>query len=418
MTARSAWQAITLPPHRFLTSAWPWRCLAYLATGAALGAVTVLALAALLLTGALLAVLVVGLAMLGASLLSGVVVARFERRRLRLVDDDHLPDPHRRPDRPGWQAWLRLRLGEQATWRELGYAVVSAFALWWIDLGVIALSLGLPLSFVLQALVPPDPGGVWYWRVVSALVGALLLPVAAYPVAAWASARAEMTRAVLAPKETELGHRLVELTRSRARLVDAFDGERRRIERDLHDGAQQRLVALTVQLGLARLDVAEGSPEDHRLGEAQEQARLALAELRELVRGVHPQVLTDRGLPAAVADVAGRSPVPVDLDLALPGRLPPALESAAYFAVCEALTNVTKHAGAQRAAVRLRLDGSTLVVEVRDDGLGGADAAGPGLSGLADRVSVVDGRLYLSSPPGGPTVVRAEIPCAPTAASV
>ncbi|MGH3648381.1 MAG: sensor histidine kinase [Micromonosporaceae bacterium] len=240
----------------------------------------------------------------------------------------------------------------------------------------------------------------------------MLLAVAAYPIAAWAAARAEMTRAVLAPRDAELGKRLVEVTRSRARLVDAFESERRRIERDLHDGAQQRLVALNVALGLARLDVAEDSPAYQRIGEAQQQAGQALDELRELVRGLHPQVLTDRGLPAAVADVAGRSPVPVDVDVALPKRQPAGVEATAYFAVCEALANVAKHATATRATVRGRLDSAALVIEVRDNGVGGArPAPGSGLSGLADRVSVVDGRLFLSSPAGGPTVVRVELPC-------
>jgi signal transduction histidine kinase len=139
---------------------------------------------------------------------------------------------------------------------------------------------------------------------------------------------------------------------------------------------------------------------------------VALAELRELIRGVHPQILTDRGLPAAVDDAAGRSPVRVATDVVLPRRLPPGIEVTAYFAVCEALANVAKHSRATRASVRGRLVDGLLVLEVRDDGVGGADpAGGSGLTGLADRVAVVDGRLLLSSPPGGPTVVRVEIPC-------
>jgi len=139
---------------------------------------------------------------------------------------------------------------------------------------------------------------------------------------------------------------------------------------------------------------------------------VALAELRELIRGVHPQILSDRGLPAAVDDAAGRSPVRVATDVVLPRRLPPGVEVAAYFAVCEALANVAKHSRATRASVRGRLVDGLLVLEVRDDGVGGADpAGGSGLIGLADRVAVVDGRLLLSSPPGGPTLVRVEIPC-------
>jgi signal transduction histidine kinase len=194
--------------------------------------------------------------------------------------------------------------------------------------------------------------------------------------------------------------------------VDAFAVERRRIEQDLHDGAQQRLVALTVSLGLARLDLPPDSPAAVRVAEAHEQARHALAELRELIRGVHPQVLTDRGLEAAVREVAGRSPIPVDVDIALPRRLPAPVEETAYFVTCEALANVVKHSAASRAAVRARLLEDLLVLEARDDGVGGADpAAGTGLSGLADRIAVANGRLRLSSPPGGPTLLRVELPC-------
>jgi signal transduction histidine kinase len=242
------------------------------------------------------------------------------------------------------------------------------------------------------------------------------LPLAAYPLTAWAGARAALARLILAPREVELGERLVEVTRSRARLADAFELERRRIERDLHDGAQQRLVALTVALGMARLDLPSDSAAAEQVGAAHEQAKQALTELRELIRGVHPQVLTDRGLPAAVADAAGRSPVSVDVDLALPRRLPGSVEVAAYFAVCEALANMARHSRATTASVRGRLLDDVLVVEVHDDGVGGADpAAGSGLAGLADRIAVVDGRLLLFSPPGGPTLLRMEIPCRQTA---
>jgi hypothetical protein len=164
--------------------------------------------------------------------------------------------------------------------------------------------------------------------------------------------------------------------------------------------------------GLEQHRAAPGSAAATQVDAAHEQAKVALAELRELIRGVHPQILSDRGLPAAVDDAAGRSPVRVATDVVLPRRLPPGVEVAAYFAVCEALANVAKHSRATRASVRGRLVDGLLVLEVRDDGVGGADpAGGSGLIGLADRVAVVDGRLLLSSPPGGPTLVRVEIPC-------
>ncbi|GAA3415097.1 sensor histidine kinase [Streptosporangium vulgare] len=233
-----------------------------------------------------------------------------------------------------------------------------------------------------------------------------------YPLTALAVLHGLVARALLGPRQSDESRRVVELTRSRSRLVSAFEAERRRIERDLHDGAQQRLVSLTMTLGLAR--ITRGDETAELVGRAHEQAKLALAEIRDLIRGIHPQILTDRGLPAAVADVADRSPVPVEVVMTLPARLPEVVEATAYFVVCEALANVARHSEARRATVTGRMDGARLVVEIGDDGVGGADAVkGSGLAGLADRVSVVDGRLVLSSPPGGPTLLRVEIPCTP-----
>ena len=408
---RTAWQAVTQRPLRFLASSWPWRSLAYLLSGVLLGAATVAGLLALALAGVLLAVLVVGLFLLLGIVYSGILVARFERWRLRLVDADPAPNPHRPVAR--WRDWPLTRLREQATWREFGYTVLSIAGLWWVDLGMLLAVIGTPVTAILSPLWIPDEAG--WWMLLPVAIGLCLLPVAAYPITAWAGVRAALTRSVLSPRDDELGAQLREVAQSRARLVGAFEVERRRIERDLHDGAQQRLVSLTVTLGLAKLDLEPGSPAAERITEAQGQARLALAELRELIRGVHPQVLTDRGLEAAVRDVAGRSPVPVDVDIALPRRLPPAVEQTAYYAACEALANVAKHSQATRAAVRGRLLEDLLVLEARDNGVGGADpAAGTGLTGLADRIAVVNGRLRVSSPDGGPTLVRVELPCALT----
>ncbi|MFG2076153.1 sensor histidine kinase [Nonomuraea maritima] len=397
MLARTALAAMTRRPSAFLRSSWPWRSLAYLA-GSAVHAV---AACVLIYAAYAYGVGVATLAGLVAVAALALPSAAFERWRLRLVDRVPAGDPHVPPPRPGPRAWLTTRLREQATWRELGFTVVAVFAMCWMDVGLVASALWLPL-LLMSGPFQPSMTALEGLPLVAA--GLLLLPLFAYLAAAWAGSRALIVRAVLAPGDAEI-------IRSRARLVDAFEAERRRIERDLHDGAQQRLVSLSMKLGLARLDLPPGSPAEAQLAEAHEEAKRALAELRELIRGVHPQVLTDRGLGAAVHDVAGRSPVPVDVDVSLPGRLPSSIEVAAYYVVSEALANVAKHSRARRGFVRGRLHDGTLVLEVGDDGVGGADAsAGSGLAGLADRVAVTDGVLTLSSPAGGPTVLRVEIP--------
>ena len=212
--------------------------------------------------------------------------------------------------------------------------------------------------------------------------------------------------------QAQLRARVEELRTSRARIVEAGTHERRRLERNLHDGAQQRLVALSLTLRLAQGKVHK-DPEkaDELLSAAQQELTLALGELRELARGIHPAVLSDRGLGAALEALAGRAPIAVDL-AEIPGdRLPEPIEAAAYFVVAEALTNVVKYAHASQATVRVMRRNGTAVVEVADDGIGGADPdRGSGLRGLADRVSALDGRMSLDSPAGSGTRLRAEIP--------
>jgi PAS domain S-box-containing protein len=213
----------------------------------------------------------------------------------------------------------------------------------------------------------------------------------------------------------ELHARLEDLAASRARIVTAGDVERRRLERNLHDGAQQRLVtiALSLRLALAKLDsdpvTARGMLED-----AGDELTVALDELRELARGLHPAVLTDRGLRAAVEALAGRAPIFVAIDEIPDERLPEPVEAATYYLIAEALTNVAKYARASRAHIRVEPRDSGVVVEVSDDGIGGADPAnGSGLCGLADRVEALGGSLQVNSPAGGGTTLRAEIPRPP-----
>jgi signal transduction histidine kinase len=198
----------------------------------------------------------------------------------------------------------------------------------------------------------------------------------------------------------------------------AADAERRRLERDLHDGAQQRLVALAVQLHLVGMQLESGSEAGQLLAEAQQQLTASLAELRELAHGLHPSVLTSHGLGAALNSLAGRAPVPVEVIVDSDDRLPEPVELAAYFVVAESLTNVAKYAGASSAQVRVSCARRWLLVEVVDDGVGGADpATGSGLCGLRERVAALGGDLDVSSPAGGGTVVRASIPCGPVRAA-
>jgi signal transduction histidine kinase len=212
--------------------------------------------------------------------------------------------------------------------------------------------------------------------------------------------------------DAELQARLDELRESRARIVEAGYVARRKLERDLHDGAQQRLVGLALDLRLAREKVEENpKAAAAMLDEASAELAKATEELRELARGIHPAILSDRGLEAAVESLAQRAPLPVEIDASIDGRLPEPVEAAAYFVVSEALTNVVRHSGAERAQVGIRRENGRLVVAVTDDGSGGADAAGSGLRGLSDRVAALDGRLELESPPGAGTRLRARIPC-------
>ncbi|WP_369144418.1 sensor domain-containing protein [Streptomyces sp. R44] len=414
MDPRTSWQALTRP--RFLLGPWPWRAVGYLASGGALGA----AAGFVFLVLGVFSLFLVGLPLL---LLSGIALGRIERLRTRIVDLDPLPDPHRVPAAPGLAAWFRTRAAEQATWREFAYALLLATVLWPLDLLALAVGIGLPLALLsapFQLAADGHEAKVVKAYLVSsypealaaALLGAVLLVALAYPLAAVAGARAALARAVLTPRESEREDGIGEVIASRARLVDAFEAERRRIERDLHDGAQQRLVALTMTLGLARLDALPGGPLAEQLAKAHAEAGQVLTELRELIHGIHPQVLADYGLGPALADAADRSAVPVDTDADALPRLPRAVESAAYFTGCEALANIGKHSGARRARLTARHRNGVLRLDVEDDGRGGADPArGSGLTGLADRIAVLDGTLTIMSPPGGPTLLRVEIPC-------
>jgi signal transduction histidine kinase len=283
----------------------------------------------------------------------------------------------------GAPGWVLLVLGRP----EIGRLALGSSAL--------AIQVGLSaLVFCFLVAVWALAGGGYFWPVWAALGLALA---------------AGLHAAVLYLRRA---HRVEELERSRAAAVDSQETELRRIERDLHDGAQASLVALGMSLGLAE-EKLHTDPEAAQalLGEVRADAQRALEELRALARGIHPPILADRGLEAAVSELAARSPVPVALSADLPERLPNAVETAAYFVVAEGLANAIKHAGAQAVQIRLARENGALVAEIRDDGRGGADPAGSGLRGLEQRVRALDGSLVLDSPPGGPTTVRVELPC-------
>lgn len=415
----NVWHAMGCGPLWFLRSGWPWRSLAYLACGALVG-VLILALARGLDTAdSPIDYLMVGLLLLMVATVLAIPLARVERNRLRLVDSEAVSAAR-------GKVGLRARLGQAATWRELSYAFAFVTVLPLLDFLIVlvaAVVLYLPLGPLLWFVFDmdtsvtigsavTDPLG----RVAVGALGLVLLPPAAYLVGLVAAGQAAFARMLLSGKDSELTGKVKELTRSRTRLVDAFETERRRIERDLHDGAQQRLVTLIMRLGLAEHELAGVAGDGPRqVGTARREAEAALTEIRELIRGVHPHVLTDRGIEDAVAEIADRCAIPVRVAITLPDRLPAGIEAVAYFVVSEALANVIKHSGARRAEVTGHTVGDTLVLTVVDDGVGGADAThGTGLQGLADRVSVVAGRLTLTSPAGGPTEVRVELPC-PTA---
>ncbi|MGW4804892.1 sensor histidine kinase [Kitasatospora sp. NPDC004272] len=295
-----------------------------------------------------------------------------------------------------------------------------------VALGAVAvlglLLLGLAASTVLlwMLLLP------WQWRIdhpgystqacYLTVAGLAVLWLALRLADALVGADTRGATLLLGPSRAErMERRIEDLAESRSGVVDAADLERRRIERDLHDGAQQRLVSLAVNLGIARATLGDDLPVGARevIDAAHRDAKEAIAELNDLVRGLHPAVLEDRGLDAALSGIVARVPVPVRLAVDLPERPAPAVEAVAYFVVSEALTNVVKHARASRVDVSVERIGGTLLLVVSDDGVGGAsESGGSGLAGLVRRVASVDGKFSLSSPVGGPTVITVELPCA------
>jgi signal transduction histidine kinase len=406
-----------------VVSAETWLAVIHLMTGALTGAVALAGVIVLTTIGVTTVwFFLAGLPVLVTMLWLCLQFGRFERARFALLLGVRLPTPPVDLS-PGASLWRRLwrLVAERATRRQFGYAVLrfplgvaEGFVVTAAWSGVLAL-LGLPLVswWLLHKWHASAPVPYLGEMIAGAVLGLLLLPVAARLTQGLASLDIAVARYLIGPGgSTDQTERITELEQSRARVVDAAEAERRRIERDLHDGAQQRLVSLAMNLGRAKARFAD-DPDGAReiIDQAHTEAKEALAELRNLVRGVHPPVLADRGLDAAISGLAALCPVPVTVRADTGPRPPVSAEAIAYFVVAEALTNVAKHAHASRAEVSVTRHGDVLRVLIRDDGVGGADPRGQGLAGLADRLAGVDGRLLVRSPDGGPTVIEAELPC-------
>jgi signal transduction histidine kinase len=397
------------------------RELLYIVTGAPLGAMWCALLLSGLVIGAGLSLVALGIPLL-AALGFTRWAANTERRRAALVLGAPIPRPPRPAYRGGWVARWRARLTDWATWKDIGYMLLlgpvgvlsgaAVVALWSTAIAAIA-------APAVSSAAPPQSllGGFSGLALGGIALGGLVLGVATVAIThGLAFVCGRIAQGLLAPDERALlAARVSALEASRAGAVESADARLRRLERDLHDGAQHRLAFIAMELDRARARLAtdpDGASE--LLTRAHEESKKAMSELRDLVRGIHPSVLTDRGLDAAVSGLANRCPVPVDVEIDLDERPPEAVETGAYYVVAEALTNVGKHANAATAAVDIRRRGEQLVIDVRDDGSGGAARLpGSGLEGLAQRVEALDGTLTIDSPPGGPSVIRAELPWKP-----
>ncbi|HEV2068150.1 MAG TPA: sensor histidine kinase, partial [Thermomicrobiales bacterium] len=366
--------------------------------------------------------------------------AQLERSRLRVFLGIDIPNPYRElcedgADSPARRRGLTRRLTDNVmldvffkrAWRFLRSAQIwrdVVYLMLLLPIGCLGLAfVWLPIPFLAAPFISlaGSDSSVFFWDInnlfealLAFITGLVIVVPASMLVNITANLNGEVGRRFLAPSTEEvLTERVEELTESRSAIMRAMHLERRRIERDLHDGAQQRLVSLAMELGLAREKMGTDLEAARKLlDESHEDAKLVLAELRDLVRGIHPAVLTDRGLDAAISAIAGRSRIPVGVDVRLPDRQPEEVEGTAYFVVVEALTNIAKHSEATEANVAIRRDRGWLRITVADNGKGGADPArGTGLRGLSDRILALDGRMAIESPPGVGTTLMVEIPC-------
>jgi signal transduction histidine kinase len=366
----------------------------------------------------------VGVPVAMATIYASRWMAWIERRRAALVLGEPIRGVYKRPASGRFLDRLKAQISDPSTWKDLGWHLLL-LPVSIVDFTVVVTGWSVSLGLLTMpawwwALPDNDPTELGIFQVdswghawLAAAIGLVALPVAAALVRGTAAASGALSQVVLGPTRRQLEERVEVLAQTRAGAVDAAAAELQRIERDLHDGAQARLVALALDLGMAE-DRFDRDPEGARelVEKARAEAKLAMGELRDLARGIRPALLAERGLSEAIGALAARTPLPTTVEVDLDGRLPAPVELAAYFTVAEALTNAVKHAQARSAKVRLWRENGRLRIEVRDDGRGGADPAGHGLDGLHKRLAALDGTLAIASPGGGPTVLYAEVPCA------
>ncbi|MFF8591479.1 sensor histidine kinase [Streptomyces sp. NPDC015220] len=371
-----------LPPARFAYDVPTWKEITHLLLNLPAALFGFVYVMCVLLTGTALTVTVVGFPLLAAGLMGARQLGRLERTRARALLGVRVDEPSRLPlgRARGRSSRLWLLLKDPVGWRTALYCFIR------LPWGVLTFCLVLPSLFVLWPVLPFLARGL-------------------------ANVDRVMVRALLSPSD-ELERRIAELESDRGVVVDTAAADLRRIERDLHDGAQARLVNLAMGLGLAKEKLLEDPDAAAAMvEEAHGEVKLALQELRDLARGIHPAVLTDRGLDAALSSVASRCTVPVKVTADLAERPAEAIEGIAYFTVSELLQNVSKHSGAKSASVEVWRSGDRLLIQVWDDGRGGARLdGGTGMRGLAERLGAVDGLFVVESPQGGPTTVTAELP--------
>ena len=407
--ARRAWAALQawLVP---LGESRTWRAAGYLAGGFFLTWLLAVVVATAMVMSLLLLFVIIGIPLVTLSFGITAGLARMERRRARLAG----VDIELRPLADGTGPWTRFRarITDASRWRQVWYFLTAPFVA--LATSVVVIAAWYAAVFFSTWLLWGWSAGIgWTQLIVWTFIGLLMLGIAPRVTVLMATLTARYAAWLLGPDRLEVMEQRVEsLTEHRREILDAVAAERRRVERDLHDGVQHRLVALGIDIGLAEAKIGD-DPEEARalLVSAREKARAAIGDLRVIGRGIHPAILDDRGLDAALSAVVGGAPIPIELRCDIPTRLPLEIEETAYFVVSEAVTNILKHADARSASVDVCAERDALTITVVDNGRGGADAgSGTGLAGITARVHGFDGVFRLTSPVGGPTTLYATLP--------